>query len=159
MLVACGKQRRWPAVIDNCTNCEDQDHSEITAALTELNDRAESPLISFSDAADQERFTIQLSFVDANVLQKEGEYTKNTRAGLATVYEDHCSVQLSKELHKDENLSYYKAVLWHELGHCAGLKHDEKPEEIMSAVTKKFSAYSEEIINRFINKIKGSAQF
>lgn len=155
LLVACGKERPWPAEVSPCESCSKEEVSELSSSLSELNEKSGASLISMPESSSKSYFTITVTFVDASTLQS-GD-SKNTRAGLATVYSDHCDVQLSKDLHKAENAQYFKAVLWHEMGHCAGLAHDPQEEELMSAITKRFSAYSEEAITRFINKFKQSA--
>ncbi len=157
LLVACGKERHWPAEISSCDNCSTEELGEISSSVSDLNAKSGLSLISLSESSNKSQFSIKVSFVDAAEIQEGGD-SKNTRAGLATVYVDHCDVQLSKDLHKAENSQYFKAVLWHEMGHCAGLNHDNNEEEIMFAVTKKFQAYSEDAIARFINKFKESAR-
>ncbi len=156
MLVACGEQRRWPAEITGCVDCSTDDQAQVKQSIIDLNEKSGGTLlIPQSDGANK-RFPIDLSFVDPKVIQPTDD-SRNTRAALATLYDDHCSIQLSKELHKPENANYFKAVLWHELGHCAGLVHDKDEKEIMFPITQKIQAYSEEVILRFINEFRNSA--
>ena len=157
LLVACGKERHWPAEISSCSGCSTEEKGSVSSFVTDLNAKSGSNLISMSESENKTQFAITVRFVEGAEIQESGD-SKNTRAGLATVYIDHCDVQLSKDLHKAENAQYFKAVLWHEMGHCAGLEHDNSEEEIMFAVTKKFPAYTEDAITRFINKFKQSAK-
>lgn len=157
LLVACGKERHWPAEISSCSGCSQEEIGSVSSYVSDLNSKSGSNLVSMSNKESKTQFSITVRFVEGVEIQESGD-SKNTRAGLATVYVDHCDVQLSKDLHKQENSQYFKAVLWHEMGHCAGLEHDNNEEEIMFAVTKKFPAYTDDAITRFINKFKQSAR-
>jgi hypothetical protein len=78
------------------------------------------------------------------------------RAGYATMAGDTCLVELADRLfgtHRD----FRKTVVWHELGHCAGLDHDDETGEIMSATTSMFSSYDTVAIERFIESFERSA--
>lgn len=78
------------------------------------------------------------------------------RAGYATTAGDTCLVELADRLfgtHRD----FRKTVVWHELGHCAGLEHDDQTGEIMSATTSTFSSYDATAIKRFIESFEHSA--
>lgn len=76
-------------------------------------------------------------------------------AGRATRYGNECLVEISRFVveYTDELL---QPVLWHELGHCAGLSHDSKPYEIMSAITYTLNYYDDEKIARFISQISAA---
>ena len=50
-----------------------------------------------------------------------------------------------------------ESVLWHELGHCAGLVHVPQTGEIMYAYTNAFSTYSSDALSRFFTAITSSA--
>jgi hypothetical protein len=79
----------------------------------------------------------------------------NRIAGRATRYSNECLVEISRFVveYSDELL---QPVLWHELGHCAGLSHDSKPYEIMSAITYTLNYYDDEKIARFIGLISAA---
>jgi len=156
LLVACGKERHWPAEITSCENCTQEETDLVFSSVEELNSKSGSNLVALKKDSAETKFAIKLFFVDSVALQESSE-SKNTRAGLATVYPDRCEVQLSRDLHKAENSHYFKAVLWHEMGHCAGLDHDKNEEDLMFSVTKKFQAYTDETLIRFFNKFKQSA--
>lgn len=78
------------------------------------------------------------------------------RAGYATMQGDTCLVELAERLFKTHQ-SFRKTVVWHELGHCAGLDHDTDDGEVMSATTSVFTSYDGEAIERFLNAFEVSA--
>ena len=79
----------------------------------------------------------------------------NRIAGRATRYGNECLVEISRFVveYADELL---QPVLWHELGHCAGLSHDSKSYEIMSAITYTLNYYDDKKIARFISLISAA---
>lgn len=78
------------------------------------------------------------------------------RAGYATMEGDSCLVELAERLFTTHAV-YRKTVVWHELGHCAGLNHDPDEGEVMSATTSAFSSYDAATLERFIGEFEKSA--
>jgi len=103
--------------------------------------------------------TASNSHVDYAYVFIPGEYRgvagNNRIAGRATRYGNECLVEISRFVvqYTDELL---QPVLWHELGHCAGLSHDSKPYEIMSAITYTLNYYDDAKIARFIELISSA---
>ena len=79
------------------------------------------------------------------------------RAGYATMEGDTCLVELAERLFASRHAAYRKTVVWHELGHCAGLEHDREEDEVMSPTTTSFDTYDETAIERFVAEFEKSA--
>ena len=73
------------------------------------------------------------------------------RAGFAIIEEEHCTIEISNTILTGGNRSFLKPVLWHELGHCAGLPHDSKSGELMFSTTSVTPDYGADVIGRFIS--------
>ena len=61
-----------------------------------------------------------------------------------------CRMRIHPHLKK----SYYRTVVWHEYGHCWGLRHSEDPEDIMAASIYEFSHYGEYYLERFLEVLR-----
>lgn len=72
-------------------------------------------------------------------------------AGRATVEGDKCVVQISSIVANDDSLLV--PVLWHELGHCAGLSHDPTKGEVMYKVTYSMREYDKPAFDRFFTHV------
>ena len=78
------------------------------------------------------------------------------RAGYATLEGDSCLVELADRLfgtHREVR----KTVVWHEIGHCAGLDHDDRDGEIMSATSSTFASYEPAVIAEFVDAFERSS--
>lgn len=73
-----------------------------------------------------------------------------TIAGRATRKDHRCEIQIAAFVldYVDDLL---KPVLWHELGHCAGLNHESQTYQIMSAITYPMTYYSQSTVSHFIS--------
>ena len=78
------------------------------------------------------------------------------RAGYATMEGDSCLVELAERLFTTHEV-YRKTVVWHELGHCAGLDHDPRDGEVMSATTSAFDGYDAATLQHFMDEFEASA--
>lgn len=48
------------------------------------------------------------------------------------------------KIHPRLNYMYYWSVVWHEYGHCFGLRHSDNPRDIMAPTVLPLSWYTEE---------------
>lgn len=74
--------------------------------------------------------------------------------GYAKRYSDHCEIQLREDLFGNPNL--LQSVFWHEVGHCAGLKHTDGANQIMSADASPFNKFSASAITSFFSALTTS---
>jgi len=79
------------------------------------------------------------------------------RAGYAIMKNDLCEIELSEFLFDKDYEETLQSVLWHEIGHCAGLAHVEESNELMSRTTSSFGRYSNSAIERFFDAIQRAA--
>lgn len=146
-LVGCGT-RQWPATITSMQGFSSTQQQELQSALDDLNSQAPKPL--FTTRSGPTTYPISISLVAPT------QATEN-RAGCATVDANQCVVQLSSLLFEDEYADDLESVVWHELGHCAGLVHVPQQGEVMFAYTNAFSTYSSGALSRFLMSITSSA--
>lgn len=146
-LVGCGT-RQWPATITSMQGFSPTQMQQIQSAISDLNSTGKRPLITTE--AGPRTYPISVSLVDPT------QATEN-RAGCATVSGSQCVVQLSSLLFEDEYADDLESVVWHELGHCAGLVHVPQQGEVMFAYTIPFSTYSSDALSRFLTSITSSA--
>lgn len=147
-LVACGKKEdrpHWPAQITSFEGFSKEEETHVKESIGSLNDHADEKLVS----EENKGYKIRIRKVDGTDWPK-------ARAGYATVDDSDCLVELSKQIFEDAKSDYIMSVVWHELGHCAGLTHDSKNGEVMSAITAPFTAYSTDALARFMKAIKQS---
>jgi hypothetical protein len=122
----------------------------ILQALQDLNTSAGRTIIRIEEGR-QENYPVSFH------LAAPTPETEN-RAGEATVASDSCSIEISSRVFDPTYVSTLQAVVWHELGHCAGLLHVPDPGEIMYRITNGFSTYQAAALDRFYRAILGSAQ-
>jgi hypothetical protein len=143
LLAGCGKKGPrlpWPASI-HLTGFADSESEAIRKSFSDLNEKSGKTVVEESGHAD--RYPIRFEIVD---FPKD----KKTQAGLAIIEDETCTIQLSRSLFTDSaHPTYLMPVVWHELGHCAGLLHNPSAGEIMFSSTVPFENYSEEEIKRF----------
>lgn len=79
-----------------------------------------------------------------------------SRAGYATVEDDKCTIEISRVVFEADKVDYRKPVIWHELGHCAGLSHDPKEGEVMYRSSSELKNYTADALTRFYQEVLSS---
>lgn len=148
LIAGCGNNRQWPATIVSTQGFSPTQLQALQSAIGSLNSQSKRILITSSGGPKS--FPISISLVGPD------QATEN-RAGCATVDSNQCSVQLSTLLFESDYAGDLESVVWHELGHCAGLVHVPQSGEIMYAYTNSFSSYSSGALSRFFASIIGSS--
>jgi len=150
LLVGCGTQRAaWPAHVVSLDGFTEAEAQEVRASIDKLNAQADKPLIEISGEASQNAYLIH---IDRHEPWPDDPMT----AGLTTREDDLCSVSLSTELFKSDREGYVDSVVWHELGHCAGLTHNPKQGTMMFATAKLFTTFTNEALKSFIQDMRNS---
>lgn len=74
--------------------------------------------------------------------------------GLATVFGNHyCRIQISDRTFQFGQ-DWLDSVLWHEIGHCLGMEHEETDaSDLMYPYAKPFSMYTPNAINTFLRRL------
>ena len=149
MIIGCGKNRhsylQWPATLGGLEGFSESQRQAVLAAIVEINLKSEHTLIEAPELKTQStsnsgspiffRFTADIP-----------EQTK-VIAGRATVDSDRCDVQISSAV--IDNNALLVPVIFHELGHCAGLDHNPNKGEIMYAITYSMKTYYQAAFSRF----------
>lgn len=145
-MLGCAKLRSgrpWPAQISSITGFEDSERNQVIESLRSLNVVAgrtavevDSPVRGFSIA------------IEKRLPPEDKPY----RAGLATFDDSHCTIEISPRVltqYKD----YLSSVLWHEIGHCGGLDHNDEKGELMYHTSDRFERYSTDSLTRFFTAL------
>lgn len=134
LLIGC-KPAQWPANIT-----VDSQYSEaIQKELEELDGYFKPGL---TNSLDKTHFKISVTVFGL----------EEPTLGMAMPGDQSCGIILNEELftiYKDR----LRTVVWHEIGHCAGLDHSSKSSDIMYYAAGPFDEYSKEAINRFITDV------
>ena len=151
-VAACGQYAErspWPAQIASMEGMTDTEKAEVRKAVESLNSLFGGQVLSFSPESET-NYTISM--------KKSEPPTDNAqRAGYATVGIANCSVDLSAVLFREGMKEYIRPVVFHELGHCAGLEHSPDENDVMYKTTNKDGFYTEEAIERFLAAFRASA--
>ncbi len=152
LVTGCGNYRQfnkpWPATVSGMNGFSDEQKSTVRAALLEMNTDAKSSIIDVDGSKDHFPITIKL---------REPWPEAPTRAGYATMDSDGCLVEISTDVFRDSKEDYIRPVIWHELGHCAGLQHDPAEGEVMYKVSEPIKYYSASAFTRFWGTIMRAA--
>jgi hypothetical protein len=146
----------WPASIISIQNMTDAQKTAVIEAIHEMNTHANMQMIIDSESSTNGptdgviSYPITISLVPVST-------SDPNRAGYATVQSDRCDVQLSAELFAPDRQGFVKPVVWHELGHCAGLLHVATQGEIMYPTSASMEQYTADAIQRFFKNILQSA--
>lgn len=165
-----GHSLSFPAQVSGIAGFDDS--SLVTERVDKLLDTAGNKFLVYSESGSTGS-TIKFALVDDIPKQSEtaahvdfttvimpsiseigarGVAGQTRVAGRATRYGSECLVEISRFVleYGDELL---QPVLWHEIGHCAGLPHDSTANEVMSAITYPLGHYDQEKIDRFIKQL------
>lgn len=143
LLTSCAKKPGWPASV----TFQSLDSSQTETALNYLK--------SLSEETKMELFNFNKVEGNFKIIITKKSFNQNENyLGLATVTEVGCLVQLNEIIFLNSDFKdYFKPVLYHELGHCAGMIHDPKEGEIMFHVGSPESFYTQDAFNRFFNQL------
>lgn len=148
LVIGCGNFRReWPAVIRSVDAFELDEQVKVMEAIEELNETAPQKLISEDPLVG---YAIAIRRVPPNP-------DFPNRIGYAIVRPTSCTIELSERLF-DDLAHMLKSVIYHEIGHCAGLGHVEESQEIMSANASAFDRFTQTHFNNFFDLIFSSIE-
>lgn len=180
LLAACGGGQRlsWPAQIPSIEGIDGDSLTLVQEKIADLNTRLASPVLNIGSGNGSpiyirkvESFdstTAFFSLGDLHLEQSEFAYIRlrgargtlgtSRIAGRATLSSKECTIELASFLMKPESKDLLHPVLWHEIGHCAGLPHVSEEGELMSPLTLPISKYTDEHLARFFNAFMASIQ-
>ncbi len=147
----CGNNRpspgQWPAAVVSVENFSPDQTATLNAALKEMNIHVHRTIVQPEGTTAGYPIRIKL---------REPWPEAPDRAGYATVESDRCTIELSNVIYKNADTDYIKPVVWHEMGHCAGLQHVATQGEIMYPSSNKLAAYTQDQISRFYSEVLSS---
>ena len=147
LLVGCAAPRymEWPAEVADISGFTDSQYEEIVLYLDEINKETGRTLLTFEPRNSQ----IYIQFV--NEIPQTDPEKESIVIGQAHIEVDRCTILLVKFVAEDPE--WLKPVLWHEFGHCAGLRHVKAEHEVMSAFATPLEMIEPAAINRFIESL------
>ncbi len=149
-VVGCGTQRtEWPAYVTSLDGFSEEELQEVRMSIDKLNAESDRPLVILDGEPAQTSYLIHIE--RSNPWPNEP-----LTAGITMRDDDLCSVALSTELFKSERANYVDSVVWHELGHCAGLTHNPTEGSMMFATAKPFTFFSSDALRSFIQDVEKS---
>lgn len=154
--VGCGSSTpgvSWPATA-TLSGFAEQELTDLQEALGELNVHSARTLVSpVSDASN-------ISIVKVEIIPKKfvngwetahfktaGRSAFEYVAGRATLSSGSCKIEIAASVASDPDLLY--PVIWHELGHCAGMGHSENQDDIMFRMSSRIQTYDDTSLDRF----------
>jgi hypothetical protein len=96
-------------------------------------------------------------FLNGGNFQGRAMASKNRTAGRATRYNGECLIEIGRFV-VEYGETLLGPVLWHEIGHCAGLEHTEAAGELMSRITYPMHHYDTDHIERFVQSLLTAIQ-
>lgn len=147
--MGCGKKShylQWPATLGGMEGFSESQKTHVLDAISELNGKIRRTFVSPTGLQSSNQGSpIYIKF-EENIPERT-----NVIAGRATVDGEKCVIQISSVVASNPDL--LEPVLWHELGHCAGLDHDPKEGEIMYKTTRSMKSYDEGAQSRFFTNV------
>ena len=141
--VGCGRSV-WPAHIKFNSNTMSPDVTFVlTQYVKDLNKLMDQKVLKFDSDTDPDSLRSYTIFVKLALEDVEGN-----KAGIAEVGPYDCFITIYPLAYRSDIV---KTVLWHEIGHCVGLRHIDVGREIMSPGVGHFSSYPEQKIRNFRN--------
>jgi len=139
--------REWPAVIAGIEGFTEAQTSELMGSIRELNRNAGKIVVT------EEPGTMGYP-IFFRLVEPKGPSER--RVGHAVFDEFKCEIDLSSIAFKSDRKGLAKSVLWHEIGHCAGLEHESESTELMYFTSFPFTFYSEGALDRFVGALNRS---
>jgi len=140
LLTGCAKKITWPASV-NFESLNNLEVEAITNSLKDLSTNSKKELFYFEDKSNSFKITVTKMAND------------NKHLGMASVTEETCLVQLNEIVFEESYSSYFVPVLYHEVGHCAGMMHDPTEGEIMYYIGSPIDFYTQDAFQRFFNQL------
>ena len=144
----CGaKHANWPAKMVALNNFDATNEQIVVDSLHRLNAKDEKPLLLVDGETSPDAFpvTIEMHAPWPN---------EPLTAGITYREEESCRIALSTELFKSVRQDYVDSVIWHEVGHCAGLSHDPKEGSVMYATARPFKLFKETALKEFFGELR-----
>lgn len=144
LLTSCGRaDYTWPSVVIVSPNTPPALTYMATRSILDLNKYIGEDVVKFNITTET------LTAYPLVIIFAENDDQR--RAGLATIYNEVCyitvyPVAVARDL--------VKTVLWHEIGHCAGLMHLSESGQIMSEAVSGFDFYSDKKLELFKQQLK-----
>lgn len=143
LLPSCAKKITWPASV-NLQGLNDLEAQGVINTLKDLSQSSKKELFYF-DGDKSDSLKIVITKMD---------YAHNsTHLGQATPTGATCLIQLNEVVFQDSYGSFFVPVLYHEVGHCAGMGHDPKEGEIMYHVGAPKDYYADAAYQRFFDQL------
>jgi predicted Zn-dependent protease len=104
---------------------------------------------------------MDITFGTADNHSMQVEYARNDQVanlfnngvlGVAWIYEKPCRIQMVERTY-GYGQDLVNSVLWHEIGHCLGMKHHPDADDIMHQYAKPLSKYSESAVQNFFRRL------
>lgn len=148
VLSGCGaKPPSWPAKMVAMNHFDDANSKVVLESLRRLNARDDKALILIDGEDSPNALPLTLE-------QHDPWPNEPLTAGITYREDRTCRIALSTELFKQIREDYVDSVIWHEVGHCAGLKHDPKDGSIMYATARPFRLFKESAIQDFFGEVR-----
>lgn len=151
LLIGCGKpveRAPWPGHLRNISGFSESEKARILSAIESLNEKAGKEILSENES--DSNFSVEIQKVSAASWPQ-------SRAGFATVKTTDCKIEISDALFTNNKSDFLYPVVWHEIGHCAGLDHSSEEGAIMAPTTSILASYPSNIITKFIDRMRESA--
>ncbi len=175
LVVACGNAPRlsWPAAVASIEISGDG-KSTVTSDIEDLNAQIGSTILRLDGSSGSPIHIKSISNfgVSSNVLTQgaqvhldyvsmiapgaRGAAASTQIAGRATLDSSQCVIELGSFLFEEKSKDLLMPVLWHEIGHCAGLLHVTEANEVMSPITNRLDAYTADHFKRFFDALLAS---
>ena len=151
VLTACAKIRNepWPARIESISGFSGEEETNVRSALADLNESGGKTTLIL-DGAPARAFPI-------TILKRDPPADAPNRAGLSTLDESHCTIEISSKVFSPGYSTYMKSVVWHEIGHCGGLVHTGQVGALMYPTTAPFVDYTNYELGDFFAALFSSA--
>lgn len=149
LLTGCmSEPKLWPANV-TIKDFSLDETPLIKNAVENINWQSKSKIITF-DAPGEKTFTIVIR-------SHKGWDEFPTRVGLATYTSQYCNVFIAKKVFTNKPTTI-PTIVWHEIGHCAGLEHDKIEGEVMYKVTTPYTELNPGALKRFWNLLVKAVQ-
>jgi hypothetical protein len=158
-LVGCGDgSLQFPAHISSIENFDSTSAAQISTLVASLNTSLGQKAIVNDPNGPGASITIQMvATLDPDSTSGVNSTSGTTIAGRATLTTGNCLVQIAQFIAQDPTGELFHPVLWHELGHCAGLVHTTTATQIMSPLTVQWDNYDSQAVQTYLGNFLQSA--